>query len=113
MGKVSFIRSWWFPILLGISIIIFFLQDSLPAATKIKAFHQQYREGDEWMAPSENEIPINEDGELIRYGKELIENTSRYLGPSGNIAQISNGMNCQNCHTYAGTQNFANPFSAV
>ncbi|GAA4740833.1 hypothetical protein GCM10023229_20190 [Flavisolibacter ginsenosidimutans] len=75
--------------------------------------HQQYREDEEWIAPSEFEIPPGEEGELIRYGKELVAHTSIYLGPKGVVAHLANRMNCQNCHTYAGTENFANPFSAV
>lgn len=65
------------------------------------------------LRPNENEIPLDEEGDLIRYGKELIVHTSKYFGPKGIIAQISNGMNCQNCHINAGKENFANPFSAV
>jgi thiosulfate dehydrogenase len=50
---------------------------------------------------------------LIRYGRELIANTSFYLGPTGKIASISNGMNCQNCHLDAGTRFWGNNYSAV
>lgn len=64
------------------------------------------------LRPNENEIPLDEEGDLIRYGKELIVHTSKYFGPKGIIAQISNGMNCQNCHINAGKEKFANPFSA-
>ena len=66
-----------------------------------------------WQAPAEDEIAADAEGDLIRYGKELIANTSKYLGPKGIVAHVSNNMNCQNCHLAAGTQNFANPFSAV
>ncbi len=40
---------------------------------------------------------------LVQYGKDLITNTSYYLGPKGKRLQITNGMNCQNCHVQAGT----------
>jgi thiosulfate dehydrogenase len=101
---------------LGIITTVLILTSLLPSAQKKVLVHplsNQYREGDEWIAPDENEIPFDSNGDLIRYGKELIVNTSKYLGPKGVIASLSNGMNCQNCHIDAGKQNFANPFSAV
>src|SRR5574339_372656 len=45
-----------------------------------------------------NKYQIPESDSLARYGRELIEHTSHYLGPKGTVAQITNGMNCQNCH---------------
>jgi thiosulfate dehydrogenase len=66
-----------------------------------------------WQPPDTNSIPFSEAGNLIRYGKNLVANTSYYLGPKGTVASISNGMNCQNCHLNAGMIPFANCFSAV
>ncbi|MES2873819.1 MAG: c-type cytochrome [Daejeonella sp.] len=66
-----------------------------------------------WSPPSETSIPSDNYGETIRYGKELIAHTSTYLGPRGTVANISNGMNCQNCHLDAGTKPFGNNYSAV
>jgi thiosulfate dehydrogenase len=66
-----------------------------------------------WQAPDTAGIPSTEEGRLIRYGRELIANTSIYLGPKGKIAAISNGMNCQNCHLDAGARPYANSFAAV
>jgi thiosulfate dehydrogenase len=66
-----------------------------------------------WQAPDESQIPQDELGSLIRYGKALISNTAVYLGKGGKVASISNGMNCQNCHLDAGTKPFGNNFSAV
>lgn len=64
--------------------------------------------------------PISMDGvwsepnrDLIRYGRELIANTALYLGPKGNVAHTSNGMNCQNCHLDAGTRAWGNNYGAV
>jgi thiosulfate dehydrogenase len=51
--------------------------------------------------------------DLVSYGKQLIENTSKYLGPKGSVMQISNGMNCQNCHLQAGTKPWGNNYYAV
>lgn len=66
-----------------------------------------------WKAPDLKLIPNGESGKLIAYGRELIRNTSYYLGPKGSVQPMSNGMNCQNCHLNAGTKYFGNNFSAV
>ncbi len=68
---------------------------------------------DEWSPPDASTIPENTAGDLIRYGRELIVHTARYLGPQGTVSQISNGLNCQNCHLNAGTKTFAANYSAV
>lgn len=66
-----------------------------------------------WKAPDSSKIPFTYEGNLIRYGRELVANTSYYLGPKGKIAAITNGMNCQNCHLDAGTRLWGNNYSAV
>ena len=68
-----------------------------------------------WMGPPANQIPYysREDGKLIWYGHQLISNTSKYLGPKGSVMQITNGMNCQNCHLDAGTKPWGNNYSGV
>ena len=66
-----------------------------------------------WVAPDSNSIPANDSGELIRYGKKLIANTSRYFGPGGSVNHNANGMNCQNCHLDAGTRAWAGNFGGV
>lgn len=112
---MRFLRSSWFPLLLGIIITIVILSEILASSpdTLIRSSYRNYNENELWQAPSEEEIPFDSNGDLIRYGRELIVNTSNYLGPKGIVALVSNNMNCQNCHLAAGTQNFANPFSAV
>jgi len=67
----------------------------------------------DWKPPDTSSIPHTEDGDLIRYGRELIANTAYYLGPKGRVAHVSNGMNCQNCHIDAGAKPYGNCFSAV
>ena len=64
-------------------------------------------------APDTAAIPRTAAGRQIRYGRELIAHTAHYLGPNGSVAQLTNGMNCQNCHLQAGTQGFANNYLAV
>src|ERR1700722_14519676 len=66
-----------------------------------------------WIAPDINQLPSTPEADLIRYGEELIENTSKYLGPKGIDIAISNVMKCQNCHLDAGTLFNGNNFAAV
>jgi thiosulfate dehydrogenase len=60
-----------------------------------------------------NKYNIPESDSMARYGHELIANTSYYLGPKGIVAQITNGMNCQNCHLNGGTVPWGNNYAAV
>jgi len=113
---MRFLQSTWCPVCLGIITTVLILTSLLPSAQNtvlINSSNNDYREGEEWIAPDEKDISYDNNGDLIRYGKELVVNTSKYLGPKGIIAHLSNGMNCQNCHINAGTQNFANPFSGA
>ncbi|WP_276479662.1 c-type cytochrome [Paraflavitalea pollutisoli] len=66
-----------------------------------------------WEAPDTATIPRTPNGDLVRYGRNLIVHTARYLGPQGIVRAISNGMNCQNCHLDAGTRPWGNNYSAV
>lgn len=66
-----------------------------------------------WIAPDVSTIADPVQKEQVEYGKELIAHTSRYLGPQGSLMQISNGMNCQNCHLQAGTAVFGNNYGSV
>ncbi|MBN3583204.1 c-type cytochrome [Algoriphagus aestuarii] len=66
-----------------------------------------------WVAPDWSEVEEDENAELIKYGRDLIANTSKYLGPNGKVKKISNGLNCQNCHLQAGTVPLGNNYSAV
>ncbi|MEN0054246.1 MAG: c-type cytochrome [Mucilaginibacter sp.] len=67
---------------------------------------------DAWKAPAPSTIPAGKTGAMIRYGRELVMNTAKYLGPHGSVAHLSNGMNCQNCHLYAGTKLYGNDFAS-
>lgn len=68
-----------------------------------------------WTAPSlfTDRSVQGEDRALVIYGEDLIANTSRYLGPNGSVAQVTNGMNCQNCHLNAGRKTWGNNYGAV
>jgi thiosulfate dehydrogenase len=67
----------------------------------------------DWYAPSVYSLINHPDGDIILYGRELILHTSKYLGPKGTVAKISNGMNCGNCHLQGGTLYNGFSFSAV
>ncbi len=60
-----------------------------------------------------NRYQIPETDSLANYGYRLISNTAYFLGPKGTVMQISNGMNCQNCHLEGGTIPWGNNYSAV
>lgn len=64
--------------------------------------------------PDTADIPNDEFGDMVRYGRELIINTAYYLGPDGVAGQyLNNKMNCNNCHLDAGTRPYGlNYFSS-
>lgn len=66
-----------------------------------------------WKAPDWSSVDTEPNASEIKYGKELVANTSEYLGPNGKVKAISNGMNCQNCHLQAGTVPLGNNYGAV
>lgn len=68
-----------------------------------------------WTAPSDWRMMRLDSNERqkVKYGRELIAHTAEYLGPNGSVKQMSNGMNCQNCHLQAGTQPWGNNYFAV
>lgn len=95
-----------------------FKEDKVVAVAPIPANEASSEKTDEpksdlWTAPDTLNIPNDETGKQVRYGKQLIANTAYYLGPNGIIQHSSNGMNCQNCHLDAGTKPFGNNYSAV
>lgn len=66
-----------------------------------------------WIAPNVDEVNDEKNREQILYGKELVAHTAKYLGPKGSVQNISNGLNCQNCHLDAGTKIFGNNYGSV
>lgn len=66
-----------------------------------------------WVAPDWSSVDFEPNADEIKYGRELIANTSEYLGPNGKVRKISNGLNCQNCHLQAGTLPLGNNYSAA
>jgi thiosulfate dehydrogenase len=101
--------SSWFPLLLGIIFLVAFLGQ----VTRKSPSANEIRKDSSWKAPDINLVASTPEGDLIRYGRELIVNTSAYFGPKGSIAPITNGMNCGNCHMMAGTKPFGSSFVMV
>ena len=68
-----------------------------------------------WIGKSANQLPQDTSlkSRQIRYGYELVTNTAKYLGPHGQVAQVTNGMNCQNCHLQAGTKPWGLNYGSV
>jgi len=109
-------ESSWFPVLLGVLILIVTCNSIFSSEEKKEddlILNENLSEVNEWKAPDIASLPDDEQAKLIRYGRELIVNTSLFFGPKGKIAAITNGMDCQNCHIDGGSRNFGGCFSAV
>lgn len=60
-------------------------------------------------APSTADIPRDEAGAEIRYGRKLFTKTPYLIGPDGTAGRFAgNRMSCQNCHLDAGTRPYGN-----
>ena len=115
-------KSNWLPVVLSILIVIVITDNIIAGKRENKKAKNEFAEfvakepaDTLWTTPwNQFQIPSDSDsGRLIKYGRQLITNTSYYLGPKGNVAQITNGLNCQNCHLDAGTIPFGNNFGKV
>ena len=82
------------------------IRHNVPIDSTTKAIARQLSV---WQGPDIASAPSEE----VRYGHELISNTSQYLGPKGSVAALTNGMNCQNCHLSAGNKVWGNNYGAV
>lgn len=97
----SFLKSKWFLIILSAAIIVVVIKDLSNQGKHFDLKSNPSTKADYWLAPDLFIEPVEdgEDRQQLIYGEDLIANTSMYLGPNGKIAHISNGMNCQNCHS--------------
>jgi thiosulfate dehydrogenase len=66
-----------------------------------------------WIAQDPTDIKDAALANDVVYGRELIVHTAKYLGPQGSVSQITNGLNCQNCHLEAGTKPWGNNYGSV
>ena len=70
----------------------------------------------DWKAPDERTIPQNLFGDTVRYGKALVHETYKYIGPEVNDPKMryaGNNLACSSCHQDAGTKKYSAPFMAT
>jgi len=68
-----------------------------------------------WIAPLESTIPNTPEGDKIRYGKDILLNTYKYLGAESVIGKYYTGnkLACASCHIDGGVVSYAAPFAVV
>jgi len=112
-------KANWFPALIFLITLVVIATDSIGTYHSRSTIYKKLSAAAAspeapWRGWGKYQIPgYNKQGERIRYGYDLIVNTSHYLGPNGTVAQITNGLNCQNCHLEAGTLPYGNNFGKV
>ena len=112
---IVILRSYWL-LLIGVIILCIATMVWLSMGLQPNAAAAQKADIDSsWQPPSLYTDRVLEGAErrLVIYGQELVAHTALYLGPKGSVANISNGMNCQNCHLQAGKKTWGNNFGAV
>ena len=70
----------------------------------------------DWKAPDESTIPNNLFGDTVRYGKALVNETYKYIGPEvadPKMRYAGNNLACSSCHQEAGTKKWSGPFMAT
>ncbi|MDB5230191.1 MAG: cytochrome c class [Chitinophagaceae bacterium] len=107
---MAHLKEHWFPYLVGLVVLIVILE-KMHSCNDNNYKTVQFESAS--LVPDINDLSDSEADDLIRYGRELILNTSKYFGPHGTIAHITNGLNCGNCHLESGTKSFTNNFLAV
>ena len=88
--------TWLLIVIVGLLTLLFFLNNKFqPKETSVasKPDTKGNELSSDWVVPTIDTVSNDTRGELIRYGRDLIANTSRYLGPHGTIAKKSNGLN--------------------
>lgn len=65
-----------------------------------------------WNVPDIGSLPDDDQGRLVRRGRDLITATYAHLGPEvpdPSKRYAGNNLACRNCHLDAGTKKFGNP----
>jgi len=94
--------------LIGSSLFFSFVSCDEKKINKVERYEPVINKDTIWHGPDTNNIPGNEFGELVKYGRNLILNVAYYLGPNGVAGKfLGNKMNCTNCHLEAGTKPYA------
>jgi thiosulfate dehydrogenase len=92
------IRIHWYFLIIILSCTACIQQNPTEDTTSINSIPTQ-------KVSALDTLPDTFEGNMIRYGKELLVNFPEYLGPEGSIGQYSgNYLSCQNCHLEAGTR---------
>ena len=109
------IRENWilYIILIGLSVVL--INETVDSMNSPEKVLPRRLVDNEWTAPSlfRDHVLQGEERKKVIYGEELIAHTSKYLGPKGSVAAITNGMNCQNCHLDAGKKTWGNNYGGV
>ena len=67
----------------------------------------------DWQAPDITKLPDDKYGQMVRQGKNLMEETYKYVGPEVKDAAkryAGNNLACVSCHVDAGGRKFGNPW---
>lgn len=66
-----------------------------------------------WSVPDIDKLPDDIYGRTVRHGRDLIQNTARFIGPEvkdKKMRYAGNNLACASCHAEAGTVKFGAPF---
>ena len=69
-----------------------------------------------WPTPDPETLPKGPQRDIVLYGRDLIVETDKLMGPrvaNSAMRYSGNNMTCQNCHLSAGTKRFALPLIGV
>jgi thiosulfate dehydrogenase len=108
------LKSNWIAVVLLLIVVVVTLQEIIHyKRNKVEIAREPM--DSTWVAPSlfTDQLTEGKEREQVIYGQELVAHTAAYFGPKGSVLQITNGMNCQNCHLDAGTRAWGNNFGAV
>ena len=108
------LRSHWFLLLVFIVVALVVVQELITWEKEKTPLVMSVADST-WQAPSlyTDQVLSGEERKMVIYGEDLLSHTAKYLGPQGSVLQISNGMNCQNCHLDAGTRSWGNHYGGV
>ncbi len=69
-----------------------------------------------WRVPDIAALPDDAQGQLVRYGRDLMTQTTALIGPDAPVEQLRfsrSGLECANCHIDAGTVRYALPLVGI
>ena len=70
----------------------------------------------DWQAPDEKSLPNNLFGDTVRYGKALVSETYKYIGPEvadKKMRYAGNNLACASCHQESGTKKWSAPIMST